>query len=257
MSSTTSLIFKIFEGPQAISRESRPLYMQLQKRLREAVTEGVLKSGDTIPPEREVANALNVSRVTVRRAIDDLVKEGLFTQRQGAGTFVSDRVEQPLNYLKSFSEVMAERGKIAGSQWLDRSLGLATEDEQKALNITANDEVVRLYRLRTTDQQPSALELASLPRKFLDNPFEISTSLYDTLAATGYRPVKALQKIRAIAIDEKRAKLLNIEVNSAVLYIERLGLLKDGTPMEFTRSYFPGDSYDFVAEIRTPSEDTA
>ncbi len=255
MSATINLIFKIFDGPQAISRESRPLYMQLQKRIREAVAEGVLKSGDTIPPEREIANALNVSRVTVRRAIDDLVKEGLFTKRQGAGTFVSDRVQQPLNYLKSFSEVMAERGKTVGSVWLDRSLGLATEEEQKSLNLSAADEVVRLYRLRTSDGQPMALELASLPRKFLDNPFEISDSLYDTLARSGNRPVKALQKIRAIAIDEKRAKLLNIEVNSAVLYIERLGQLKDGTPMEFTCSYFPGDSYDFVAEIRTPSEE--
>ncbi|MCJ8298086.1 MAG: GntR family transcriptional regulator [Pseudomonadales bacterium] len=256
MGTATSLIDRIFGGPDAISRESRPLYMQLQKRIREAVAEGILKSGDTIPPEREIAAQLNVSRVTVRRAIDDLVKEGLFTQRQGAGTFVTDRIQQPLNYLKSYTEVMAERGQVAGSKWLDRSLGLATEEEQKALKLTEADEVVRLYRLRTADGQPMALELASLPRKFLDNPFAISASLYQTLAENGFRPVKALQKIRATSIDAKRAELLNIEVNSAVLYIERLGLLKDGTPMEFTRSYFPGDSYDFVAEIRNPgSED--
>jgi GntR family transcriptional regulator len=257
MGTTNSLIFKIFEGPKAISRESRPLYMQLQKRIREAVAEGILKTGDTIPPEREIATELNVSRVTVRRAIDDLVKEGLFTQRQGAGTFVSDRVQQPLNYLKSFSEVMSERGKVAGTRWLDRSLGLATLEEQKALNLNDSDEVVRLYRLRTTNALPSALELASIPRCFLDNPFEISNSLYETLAKNGHRPVKALQKIRAISIDEKRAELLNIDLNSAVLYIERLGLLKDGTPMEFTRSYFPGDCYDFVAEIRTPTEENS
>jgi GntR family transcriptional regulator len=253
MSSTTDLIYKIFDNPETISRESRPLYLQLQEKIREAVASRVLKSGDNIPPEREIASSLNVSRVTVRRSIDDLVKEGLLTQRQGAGTFVADRVQQPLNYLKSFSEVMQERGEEAGSSWLDRSLGLATEEEQNALSILANDEVVRLYRLRTSDGKPMALELASIPRKYLDNPFAITDSLYETLADNGYRPVKALQKMRAISIDEKRADLLNIEVNSAVLYIERLGMLEDGAVMEFTRSYFPGDSYDFTTEIRTPS----
>jgi len=188
----------------------------------------------------------------VRRAIDDLVEEGLLTQRQGAGTFVTDRVEQPLNFLKSFTEVMQERGKTPGSRWLDRSLGLATEEEQKALKLGAEDEVVRFYRLRTADDSPTALELASIPRHFLDNPFQIESSLYEVLASLGLRPVKAWQRIRAISIDEARAELLEIPTNSAVLYIERLGILKSGQPVEFTRSYFPGDAYDFVAEIRNP-----
>jgi len=254
MNRTSDIIYTIFGEPLLGSQVQGPLYMQLQNRLREAVADANLVSGDVLPPEREIASALNVSRVTVRRAINDLVQEGLLTQRQGAGTFVTDRVQQPLNYLKSFSEVMSERGQQAGSSWLDRSLGLATPEEQQELKVGAEDEIVRLYRLRTSDGKPMALELASLPRKFLDNPFEVSASLYETLADKGCRPVKALQKIRAISIDEPRAKLLNIEPGGAVLYIERLGLLKDGTPMEFTRSYFPGDSYDFVAEIRNPSE---
>lgn len=254
MNNTTELIYKIFESPEAISRDSKPLYLQLQHRIRDAIINGVLKSGDSIPPEREIANEMRVSRATVRRAIDDLVQEGLFSQRQGAGTFVTDRVEQPLNYLKSFTEVMRDRGQVAGSQWLDRSLGLARKEEQTALRLSEADEVVRFYRLRTADGVPMALELASIPRQFLDNPFDISSSLYDTLSLKGFRPVKALQRIRAISLDEERAELLNIDPDSAVLYIERLGLLEDGTPMEFTRSYFPGDSYDFVAEIRNPIE---
>ncbi|MEH6579321.1 MAG: GntR family transcriptional regulator [Amphritea sp.] len=253
MNKIESLIHKIFDSHEPISRDSSPLYLQLQQRIREAVTGGILKYGDAIPAEREIASAMKVSRVTVRRAIDDLVTEGLLTQRQGSGTFVSDRVEQPLNFLKSFSEVMAELGKHPGAKWLDRSLGLATAEEQQNLQLSPEDEVVRFYRLRTADDKPMALEQATLPRRFLDNPFDISGSLYQALNERGLRPVKALQRLRAIAIDETRAEFLEIPVNSAVLYIERLGLLDDGTPVEFTRSYFPGDAYDFVAEIRNPT----
>ena len=253
MNKVENLVHKIFDSHEQISRENKPLYLQLQQLIREAVKSGVLKYGDAIPAEREIASAMKVSRVTVRRAIDDLVDEGLLTQRQGAGTFVSDRVEQPLNFLKSFSEVMQERGKTPGTRWLDRALGLATEDEQEALGLSAEEEVVRFHRLRTGDDQPMALEMASIPRRFLDNPFVVEGSLYEVLSSKGLRPVKALQRIRAIAIDDIRAGYLEIPVGSAVLYIERLGLLEDDTPVEFTCSYFPGDTYDFVAEIRNPT----
>lgn len=243
------LIETIFEGSVQLSKSAGPLYVQLQDMIRDAIENHILLSGVSLPAEREIATALKVSRVTVRRAIDDLVKEGLLTQRQGAGTFVTDRVQQPLNYLRSFSEVIAHRGQVAGSSWLDRSLGLATTEEQLVFNIQASDEVVRLYRLRTSDGKPMGLELASIPRTYLDHPFLVKESLYQTLDEQGFRPVRALQKIRAVSIDAKRAQLLNIESQSAVLYIERRGMLSDGTIMEFTRCYFPGDSYDFTVEI--------
>jgi GntR family transcriptional regulator len=250
MDKSDSLIHRIFDAPVENSRVAKPLYLQLQQRIRDAIHTGHLKYGEAIPPEREIASTMNVSRVTVRRAIDDLVTEGLLIQRQGVGTFVSDRVEQPLNFLKSFSEVMRERGRTPGSKWLDRSLGLASEDEQRALKLGPDDEVVRFHRLRTVDDQPMGLEMAAIPRRFLDNPFAIKDSLYQVMSELGLRPVKALQRLRAISIDETRAAHLGIPVNSAVLYIERLGLLADDTPVEFTRSWFPGDAYDFVAEIR-------
>mgnify|MGYP003384257641 FL=1 len=229
-----------------------PLYVQLQSRVRNAIHEGILQAGQFLPPEREIGQRMDVSRVTVRRAIDTLVQEGLLVQRQGAGTFVAKRLEQPLNFLKSYTEIMAEQGKRPGTRWIDRSMGIATTEEVTALKLEEGDEVVRFNRLRLADEQPMALELATVPRSFIDNPFTVEDSLYDVLRQQGARPVKAVQRLRAITIDAERAGHLDVPTDSATLYIERLGMLADDTPVEFTRSYFPGDSYDFVTEIRDP-----
>lgn len=231
---------------------SSPLYIQLQSRIRNAIHEGALRAGQFLPAEREIGERLEVSRVTVRRAIDTLVQEGLLVQRQGAGTFVTQRLEQPLNLLKSYTEIMAEQGKLPRSRWIDRSMGIASAEEAQALQLSDGDEVVRFNRLRLADDQPMALELATVPRCFIDNPFSVEESLYKVLRSMGARPVKAQQRLRAIIIDPERAGYLDIPVDSAALYIERLGMLSDGTPVEFTRSYFPGETYDFVTEIRDP-----
>jgi len=229
---------------------SSPLYVQLQSRVRDAIREGVLQAGQFLPPEREMCLRLDVSRVTVRKAIDTLVQEGLLVQRQGAGTFVTERLEQPLNYLKSYTEIITEQGKRPGSLWIDRSMGIASAKEASALQLEDGQEVVRFNRLRLADDQPMALELATVPRCFIDNPFTVEDSLYNALRHQGVHPVKATQRLRAISIDAERASYLGVPTDSATLYIERLGMLADDTPVEFTCSYFPGDSYDFVTEIR-------
>ncbi|AEF54146.1 MULTISPECIES: GntR family transcriptional regulator [Marinomonas] len=239
----------LFGPSDALKKKGIPLYIQVKNAIQTAIAEERLGNGDVLPPERDLAKYLDVSRVTIRKAIDELVKEDVLTQRQGAGTFVSERVEQPLNHLRSFTEVMRDRGKETTAKWLDRSLGVPHDDERHALQLSPEEEVVRFYRLRYVDGKPMALELATVPSHYLDNPFAIEGSLYEILEAQGRRPVRAFQRIRAITLDDNRAQLLDISEQAAVLYIERTGVDKEGTPVEFTRSWFPGDSYDFVAEI--------
>jgi len=240
---------ELFGAAEEFCQKGIPLYVQVKKAIQTSIVEGRVLGGDTLPPERDLAKYLDVSRVTIRRAIDELVKDEVLTQRQGAGTFVSERVEQPLNHLRSFTEVMEARGKVITSKWLDRSLGMPHEDERKALELDSNEEVVRFYRLRYADGKPMALELASIPSSYILNPFAMEGSLYHLLEQQGRRPVRAFQRLRAMSIDQTRAALLDIPELCAVLYIERTGVDQNNTPVEFTRSWFPGDSYDFVAEI--------
>src|SRR5690606_12605948 len=100
-----------------------PLYMQLPQSLPAPIHAGQLADGDALPPERDIAEYANISRVTVRKAVDDLVKAGLLVRRQGSGTFVvrpSERVQQSLSMLTSFTEDMARRGITTQSRWLER-----------------------------------------------------------------------------------------------------------------------------------------
>lgn len=227
-----------------------PLYRQLQQRIREALDGGLLKVGDALPGERYLAQAIGVSRVTVRRAIDDLVAAGLLVQRQGAGTFVATRMVQPLSLLTSFSEDVMARGLRPGSMWLDRSAGRATPEEAMALDLAPGAPVTRFARVRTADGKPMAIERSTVPGRILDDPGAVTASLYEAMRARGVAPVRALQRLRAEAVASPDAELLEVPQGAAVLYIERRAFAADGTPVEFTRSRYRGDRYDFMAEMR-------
>lgn len=104
-------------------QDHAPLYRQLQRVLREAIQKRVLGPDDALPAERDMAEELGVSRITVRKALDGLVTEGLLTRRQGAGTFVAARVEKSFSKLSSFTEDMISRGRTPRSAWLSRTEG--------------------------------------------------------------------------------------------------------------------------------------
>ncbi len=228
-----------------------PLYLQLLVRLRGAVTAGALRPGEAIPGERDLAARARGSRVTVRRAVGQLVREGLLLQRQGAGTFVAPRVEQPLSVLSGFSEDMRARGVRAGSVWLERSVEAPSPDEVLALDLTGGARVVRLARVRTADGAPMAIERAAVPQAMLGGPEAVGDSLYAALSAAGVRPVRAFQRLRAEVASAADAALLAIGEGAAVLHVERRSFLGDGRPVEFTRSRYRGDRYDFLAELKS------
>lgn len=230
-----------------------PRYVQLRRRLKEGIGAGVLPPNAPLPPERELAEITDLSRVTVRKAIGDLVREGLVEQRQGSGTFVREpvaRMVQSLSRLTSFTEDMARRGLDTTSQWLERGVFAPTQAEAAALGLGEGDEVARICRLRMAGGRPMALERASLPLDILPNPLAVKTSLYAVLADIGTRPVRAVQKISAINLDAPEARLLGVAEGAAGLSIERVAHLESGRVAELTRSLYRGDAYDFVAELR-------
>ncbi|MET3583182.1 GntR family transcriptional regulator [Mesorhizobium robiniae] len=229
-----------------------PVYRRLQTALVDAIASGTLKPGAVLPPERELALELGISRVTVRRAMAELVRQGLITQRHGSGTYVSgtrERVVQSLSRLYSFSEDMTSRGRTPGTLWLERDLSLANADEARRLEMPHGGSVVRMSRLRLADNEPIALESSLIPATILPDPKQIEDSLYQTLRDLGHVPVKAVQRFSAINLDEKSARLLKSQTGAAALDIYRITRREDGVVVESSRSIFRGDAYDFVAEL--------
>lgn len=229
---------------------SLPLYQQLQRALREAIEQRLLKPEDALPPERKLASELAVSRLTVRKALDGLVAEGLLQRRPGSGNFVSrTRVEKNFAKLSSFSEDMRARGRVPRSVWLERSEGTVTAEEALRLRLGPGEAVYRFHRVRYADEQPMCVEYATVVASCLPSLEAVDKSMYEALQKSGHRPVRALQRLSALLLDAEQARLLQARERDAGLAIERLGLLRDGRAVEFCRSYFRGDAYDFVAEF--------
>ena len=228
---------------------SLPLYKQLQRALRQAIEGRVLGPDDALPPERDLADEFHVSRITVRKAIDGLVSEGLLIRRQGSGTFVSSRVEKNFSKLTSFSEDMRARGRTPRSVWLRKSAGSVSPEEALTLRSSPGTPVFRFHRIRFADDAPMAVEYATVLGSCLPSIDAVESSLYEALERTGNRPVRALQRLRAVLLASEQAELLKANEKDAGLLVERLGFLKDGRAVEFSQSYYRGDIYDFVAEL--------
>jgi len=232
---------------------SQPLYQQLQRVLRDAIEKRVLGPDDALPAERELAALLNVSRITVRKAIDGLVEEGMLVRRQGSGNFVCARVEKNFAKLTSFSEDMRARGRTPKSVWLKRAAGTVTPEEALTLRLSPGTPVYRFHRIRYADDAPMALEYATVVASALASLESVDTSLYEALEASGHRPTRALQRLRAVLLTADQASLLKTVEGTAGLLVERLGSLPDGRAVEFSQSYYRGDTYDFVAELSAPA----
>jgi GntR family transcriptional regulator len=231
------------------ANSSQPLYQQLQRALRDAIEKRVLGPEDALPSERQLAADLGVSRITVRKAIDGLVSEGLLVSRQGSGNFVSARIDKNFAKLTSFSEDMRARGRNPHSVWLGRSEGTVTPEEALKLALSPGTLVYRFNRLRYADEEPMAIELATMVASCLPPLAEVGESLYASLESLGNRPVRALQRLRALLLNAEQAKLLEAKEGDAGLLVERLGYLRDGRAIELSQSFYRGDKYDFIAEL--------
>lgn len=244
-------LLRVFFADRAVA--DGPIYLRLKRSIEDAIRTGALRAGDALPAERDIAADLRVSRVTVRRALREMAAEGRLVQRHGSGTFVAaniDRLEQSLSDLTSFSEDAARRNMTLVSRWLDSGVYNPSSQEAVILGLGLGEKVTRIARLRIANGNPLAIERAAIASSVLPDPGAVGTSLYAKLEENGARPVRALQRIAAVNLTAEDAALLEVCEGLACLRIERTSYLSSGRIVEFTRSIYRGDAYDFLAELR-------
>jgi GntR family transcriptional regulator len=226
---------------------------QVRNRLLEMV-EG-LQVGDAIPPERQLAESLGVSRPTLRAVVDDLVRDGVLRRRQGSGTYVAEpKVPGPLT-MTSFSEDMRRRGLEPGSRLLSFDKQHAGAKLGSKLRVSPADEVWSARRLRLADAESMAIESLSFPVGLLPEVSRADLengSFYELLKEQGIEIASGSQTIEATVTTEEEAELLGVPVYAPALLFERLTVAEDGRPIEFVRSVYRGDRYQLVTEL-TPT----
>lgn len=262
----SDLIDKIEDMGLRDVEQSGPLYRRLASILQKMIKQGALVPYTSLPPERDLAEGLRIGRVTVRNAYKELLAQGYVVSRHGSGTYIADqpsRISQSLWRLTSFSENMLAHGKNARTEILSQNIAIADNDERLKLGLAENSQVLRLARLRFADNEPVAIENAVIPLEYMGEHIgayigqapDYDQSLYALLAKRGFRPVTALQRLTAVVLDAEQASLLNLKKGAPALFIERVARLKDQRAVEYTRSLYRSDAFDFVAELKIGEHD--
>ena len=229
--------------------------MTKQRETRERVLELIepLNVGDAIPSERQLGIDLGVSRLTVRAALDELVREGYLVRRRGAGTFVAEpKVAKGID-ITSFSDDMRARGLSPASRTLDLRDIPAGARLGRILHVSPSEPVVAVKRLRLADGEPMAIELlhvrASLVPALTAHDLE-ENSFYDLLVSRyDIAIVGGTQTVEPTVTNEEESAALGVPLHSPALLFERITRSSAGEIVEYTSSTYRGDRYRLVTEI--------
>ncbi|CAM3788869.1 GntR family transcriptional regulator [Mesobacillus zeae] len=230
-----------------------PIYYQLEELIKKQIETGELEPGDALPSEREYSETYQISRMTVRQAVNQLVQNGMLYRQQGKGTFVAERkIEKQLLGLTSFTEDMQGRGVQTSSDVVEFNIVLANAYIAGQMQLKKKDPVYEIKRIRLAENTPMAYEITYLPATLLNGLTKeaAAQSIYRYIEQHLNSPIgQAKQTIEASAADDVEAEYLQIAKGSPILLIERNTRLKDGTPVELAKSVYRADRYKFKVDI--------
>lgn len=230
--------------------DATPLYQQLKEIIRAMIDKGELKPGDQIPSENELAERYKVSRITIRRTLADLVKEGLLSRKQGKGTFVAaPKIERELVSVSSFSDRMRSKGYIPGARVISIKLIEASSEVRKNLGLTEGELVIAIERLRLTNGEPVVLENSFISYSAFPGVLEADInmgSLYQFLKEK-YKIVPSSSKktLELTIANEYEARLLQIYPGQPLFLLKALVLSDDNRPVEYVKTLLRGDRFKF------------
>jgi GntR family transcriptional regulator len=230
-----------------------PLYKQLKKTLLEYIEKN-LSEGEVLPIESEIEKLYGVSRITVRRTIEELVKDGIVSKTQGRGTFVeSKKVVQKAGTITSWTEEMTSKGKVIKTTNLIMSEIEPSKKLINELSLAKGEKIICLKRVRCADGEPIAILINYFRSKFVPDFIEkglTRESLYDLLESEyNIQLERAQERIYARIVTDLEALELSISPHSAILHITRVSYLPDGTPFELVEMANRSDRYEYHIDL--------
>jgi len=233
-----------------------PKYYQLSEIIRQKIDDNEWQPHDPLPPERELEALYNVSRTTVREALNHLASQGYIYREHGRGTFVSrPKIQHSLHILHSFTDDMKARGFRPGQRVLGLERVTATNRIRQQLELADDiDQVIQVERLRYADGEPIGIHIAYLPllpdQNISRKELETFGSLYALLEVKfSLVPAEADETIEAAIANKREADLLQVNVGFPLLLLERTTFSQQRYPMEFVKMLYRADRYKYYVHI--------
>lgn len=226
-----------------------PMYIKIHNQIKRDVENHIYKVGDRIPAERQLAVKFGVSRMTLRQAIKTLEEEGILERRLGSGTYVaSQKVQEKMSGIMSFTEITKANGQKPSSKLISYQIGKPSLSEKERLELTTDEDILRMERIRYADQTPICYEVVTVPYNLVKNisKEEISTHLYEALNQNNYEIGRVTEHISAAIANEQDARLLNAKKGEALITRRQVTELSDGRPFEYTRARYVAERFEFT-----------
>ena len=236
------------------NHSERALYLQIVDSMMAKIEAGELAPGDKVPSERELSKQLQVSRMTVRHAMNALYVRGVLHREQGRGTFIAEpKLEEPTNILFSFTEFMLRKGMTPGALLLHLQRVPATRSVSEELEVDLGQDVYYVNRLRLANQEPMAIEHSYFPAALfpgLDKHDLESQSIYSVLESVyNVYLEQASQSYEPTVANEEESGLLKVPLGAPLMLIRRTSFDKLGRPVEHAKDLYRGDRSRFVSKM--------
>ncbi len=239
----------------SINRNSpTPIYRQLYLILRGQIEAREYQLDDVLPTEEQLAERYAVSRVTIRKALQILVDDGLIVRQAGKGTFVYPQtIRENLYSLQGFAEMMASDYPAQIMEILNFEVIQAGDDLASLLAVSPGDKILRIKRRHRVENRPVAYAIIYLPFEVgkLFTPEDVETTpIYTLLVRKAFLTIgRATQRVTAVAANQEIVEVLRIASGSPVLTVKRVTYSAEEQPIEYIQLYYPGGQHELVMEL--------
>ncbi|MBX9136304.1 MULTISPECIES: GntR family transcriptional regulator [unclassified Clostridium] len=221
---------------------SEPIYIKIEKYLKDLIDSGEIKQGELLPSENKLCEKFNVTRMTVRSAFNNLVKEGYISRKRGIGSIVLvNRISDNIGTVESYTKEMVNKGYSIITKLISLTIVEADNIIKDKLNLDLGENVWEVKRVRYADGCPVSYMITYMPVKMFPNLKRSDcNSLYNYLDQCGYKISTAQRVVEALISTEELMELLELDCESPILHIEQVGILEDGEAFEYSHTYHYG-----------------